>query len=183
MVIIQRLIFYLYTLCFTLLSIGVVLVCLNLISADYFWTSVNAALECWQIVLAGAIIFAVGGWSLLTGLFGKKREKAVKKYNLMGNVFVCVNAIEEFIEKTALAADGIRDAKVNVSVDSKTGTAISAVVTVTVGRDAKVSIVATEMQTRIQESVKETIGMELDEIKVVVETISNEFNKANSRVQ
>lgn len=182
MKIVQRLIFYMYTLLFTLLSLGVVLVCLRVVSPDFLWTSIAGLGGDLAKGLAGVALFGLGVWVLLAGFFKKKDRKAFTYYTIMGNVNISLEAIENFIEKMAKSANGIRDAKVEALLDPKTGTGVTATVKITVSQDVNISQVASEMQEHIHECVKNTIGAELDEIKIIVETISNDF-KVKSRVQ
>jgi hypothetical protein len=183
MLFIERLIFYVYTLLLTIVAFGVTLFCLGVIKTDFVWTSlIVPATGDIKIAFSAALIFVLGFWAVLAGFFRGTRKKPIAHYSLNGNVDICVDAIEAFIEKTARTTAGVRDAKVSVLLDAKNEKSLAALLNVSVGQDAKLEKVSSEMQENIQECVQNALGVELTEIKVVVEAISNEA-KIKNRVR
>jgi len=182
MPVIQRLVFYLYTLFFTFLSLGAALFGWGLISADFLWTNFAESVtgeDILKLGLSGTVVFAAGVWVLLAGFFAGEEKKSIAQYNLMGNVYIYAYAIEEFIERTAKNTDGVKEAQASVSSGHQKESGMTAVIKITVSQDADIAKVSSEVQGHIQEAVKNTIGAEILEIKIIVEKISGEFKVKN----
>ncbi|BBB92915.1 MAG TPA: alkaline shock response membrane anchor protein AmaP [Methylomusa anaerophila] len=178
--IIDRVILSIYTFLLTFLSLGVILLSLRLISLDLVWTTLAYIYGHWETALVGAVFFLVSIRLLLSGLRSQKDKDAIIHHNDMGDIHISLDAVENLVEKVARHIRGVRGVKVQVKVAGQQE--IKVHMKVAVSPESNVPTVTSDIQTRVHEYVKNTVGVELADIRIVVETISNEF-KVRHRVE
>lgn len=178
--ILDRIILTIYTFLLTFLSLGVVLFGLRLIPSELIRTSLDLIEGRWEASLVGAVFFLVSIRLLLAGTRSKNLQvKTLVIHNSRGDVHIALDAIENLVAKAARHAKGVRGVKVK-ALHRPEGLNVS--VKAVISPDTHVPEVTAEMQQLIQESVNNTIGIDLTNIHIVVENITNEF-KTKHRVE
>lgn len=178
-----RVIILIYTLLFTFLSLGVTLISLRLIPLDLVLTDIAKIEGNLEIGLVGAVFFLAGIGSLLKNLFSNRQRESLVHYSELGDVKISLAAIEDLIEKTTGNINGIRNVKVNVFfADAKSQKMLMTTIKAAISPEVNIPTVTADMQNRIRECVKETVGVEIDKIEIIVETISSNF-KAKHKVR
>ena len=177
--IIDRIILSIYTLLLAFLSIGVILLSLHLISLDLVWTGILHISGQWEAGLVGAVFLLISIRLLLAGMRSRRVKDTIVHHNEMGDVHISLDAIKNLVEKTSRSTRGVRGVKVRVSNNSK-GLRVS--LKAVVSPEVHVPSVSAELQQRIHDYIKNTVGVELADVEIVVENISNDF-KAKQRVE
>lgn len=175
----DRIILTVYTFSLTFLSLGVVLLGLRLIPMEFAWTSIAYLYGRWEASLIGAVFLLVSIRLLLAGSRTRTRSDTLVQHNAMGDVHIAIDAIENLITKAARQAKGVRGVKVKVGQTEK---GLSASLRAVVSPESNVPTVTADIQQRIHEHVRHTIGVELIDVSIMVENISNEF-KTKHRVE
>ncbi|MBC8015519.1 MAG: alkaline shock response membrane anchor protein AmaP [Sporomusaceae bacterium] len=177
--IIDRIILSIYTLLLSFLSLGVILLSLRLISLDLVWTGISHISGQWEAGLVGAVFFLISIRLLLAGMRSRLGKETIIHHNEMGDIHISLEAIKNLVEKTARHTRGVRGVKVSVS---REGQGIKVSLKAVVSPEVHVPSVSAELQQRIHDYIKNTVGVELIDIQILVENISNDF-KAKQRVE
>lgn len=175
----DRIILSIYTFFLAFLSIGVILLALQLIPVDVVWTGLSRIYGQWEASLVGAVFLLVSVRLLLAGIRSRRGKSMVIHHTEMGDVQVSLRAVENLVEKTARHIHGVRGVNVDVTQgDHGLKVGIKAVVSL----ESNIPTVTAEMQAAVHKYIKNTVGVDLADVKIVVENISNEF-KARHRVE
>ncbi|MBP2662187.1 MAG: hypothetical protein H6Q71_135 [Firmicutes bacterium] len=177
--IIDRIILSIYTFLLAFLSIAVILLSLRLIPLELAGTSLAYVYGQWEASLVGAVFFLVSIRLLLAGLRSRKVKDTIVHHNDMGDVHISLTAVENLVEKVARHIRGVRGIKVKVSLVEA---GITVRLTAVVSPESHVPTVAGDIQSRVHEYIKNTVGIELADVQVTVENISNDF-KTKQRVE
>ncbi|SDD36372.1 alkaline shock response membrane anchor protein AmaP [Sporomusa acidovorans] len=177
--IIDRIILSIYTFLLAFLSVAAILLSLRLIPLELAWTSLAYMYGQWEASLVGAVFFLLSIRLLLAGLRSHKAKDTIVHHNDLGDVHISLDAVENLIEKVARHIRGVRGIKVKVAL---AGQGISVKLKAVVSPESHVPTVAGEIQNRVHEYVKNTVGIELADVRVMVENISNDF-KTKQRVE
>ncbi|VBB08013.1 alkaline shock protein asp23 [Lucifera butyrica] len=177
--IIDRVILSIYTVLLALLSLGIILLGLSLVSLDWLWTGLQHVYGRWEAALIGAVFFMVSIRLLLAGVRSRHAKDTIVHHTDMGDVHISINAIENLVEKAARHTRGVRGVKVAVGT---VGEALKVNLKVIVSPESNVPAVSAEMQNKVNEYIKNTVGVELVDVRILVENISNEF-KPRQRVE
>lgn len=177
--IIDRIILSIYTLLLAVLSVGVILISLGLIPLELIWTGISHISGQWEAGLVGVIFLLISIRLLLAGMRSKRVRDTIVNHNEMGDVHISLDAIKNLVEKTSRQTRGVRGVKVRVINNSK-GLRVS--LKAVVSPEVHVPSVSAELQQRIHEYIKNTVGVELVDVEILVENISNDF-KAKQRVE
>lgn len=170
--IIDRIILSIYTLLLAFISMGVILLSLRLISLDLIWTGISHISGQWEAGLIGAVFLLMSIRLLLAGLRSSLVKDSIVHHNDMGDIHISYDAIKNLVEKTARHTRGVRDVKVIVNRD---GQGLKVSLKVVVSPEVNVPSISAELQQRIHEYIKNTVGVELTDVEVFVENISNDF--------
>lgn len=179
MKIIDRVIMSIYTLLLTFLGCGIVLLAFNLFPVSWLWTGITAIAGQWETGLAGLVFILISFRLFLASIRIQRDCGAIIHHMDQGDVHISLGAVENLVEKTARHTHGVRSAKVTVK---NLGETLKVSVHAVVSPESHVPTVGSEMQKRINEYMKNTVGVELADIEIIVDNISNEF-KAKQRVQ
>ncbi|GMA99186.1 alkaline shock response membrane anchor protein AmaP [Pelosinus sp. IPA-1] len=175
----DRIILSIYTLLLAILSIGVILLSLRLISLEWVWTSISLLSGQWEVGLVGAVFLLVSIRLLLASIRSHRIKETIVHHTNMGDVHISLDAIKNLVEKTARHTRGVRGVKVRVSHDGK-GLKVS--LKAVVSPENNVPSVSEELQKRVHAYIKNTVGVELVDVQILVENISNDF-KSKQRVE
>jgi uncharacterized alkaline shock family protein YloU len=175
----DRIILSLYTLLLAFLSLGVILLSLRLISLVSLETSLNHIYGQWEAGLLGAVFFLVSIRLMAAGLRSRRGKEAIVHHNDFGDVHIMLSAIENLIEKTARHTRGVRGVKIRVE---RQGQQLNVEIRAVVSPESNVPAVSNEIQRRVYDHIQNTVGIELTDVRVLVEDISNDF-KVKQRVE
>ncbi|MEG6585634.1 alkaline shock response membrane anchor protein AmaP [Dendrosporobacter sp. 1207_IL3150] len=178
--IIDRIILSIYTLLLIVLALGVIMLSLRLVSLEIIWTSLSYIYGQWEAGLAGLVFLLISLRLFFAGIRPKNRRDTIVHHTEMGNVHISVSAVENLVEKVTRIIRGVRDAKISVVHDEQTGLKIS--IRASVSPESNVPAVTSEIQQRVKEYIKNTVGIDAVEISIIVENISNDF-KPKQRVK
>jgi uncharacterized alkaline shock family protein YloU len=170
--ILDRIILTIYTFLLTFLSLGVILLSLRLISTDWVRTSIESIAGRWEAGLVGAVFLLVSLRLLLAGLRSRRGGKSITHHTNLGDVHVSLDAVENLVEKTARHIRGVRGVKVSVQHNDA---GVAVMLKIVVSPDSNIPAVTDEVQQRISASIKNTVGVEPTDIRVMVNNIANDF--------
>ena len=178
MSIIDRIILSIYTILLTVLSLLSILLSVKILPQQYWQQGLSLIYGRWEAALIGGIFFLVSIRLLLAGLRSRRGPNKIVHQTEMGVVEISIGAVEDLIAKTARHTRGVRDAKVNIK---QLGDEVKVDLRIVVGPEYNIPKVAAEIQTRTQEYLKNTVGLTMAEVRILVNDISNEF-KSKTRV-
>jgi len=179
MKIFDRIILSIYTFLLTFLGLGVVLLAWNLLSLSWLWTGLVYIFSQWETGLIGLVFMLISLRLFLASVRFERNQGTIVHHTEQGDIHITLAAVENLVEKTARHTRGVRGVKVKVQ---KNGNTLKVIVKAVVSPESHVPTVGSEMQKRIDEYIKNTVGVELADIEILVENISNEF-KAKQRVE
>ena len=175
----DRIILSLYTLLLSLLSIVVILLSVRVISLDYVLMGFSYVYDQWTATLAGAVFLLVSIRLLLAGLRSRRTKDTIVHNNELGDVHITVHAVENLVEKVTRHIRGIRDVKVKVFFR---GAGMFIKIRAVTSLETNIPSTTSEIQQRVHEYVKNTVGVEIAGVEVFVENISNDV-KPRQRVE
>jgi len=182
--IINRFLLFLYTISFALLSLGLIVVCLQIVPTQYIWNEFFYLSGRWE---TGAVAFVVFLWSIhllsLSFVSTKKSsydKEAIIVHGSMGDVRVSVAAIRNMVDKVTRMVSGVRDVKVQVTAErSKTkerlpeGTSVQIKLRIIIGQESNVAKISDAIQDTVQSHLQEFIGLKNFSVNISVADISN----------
>jgi uncharacterized alkaline shock family protein YloU len=177
--IIDRIILSIYTFLLAFLSLGVILLSLRLISLDLVWTGISQISGRWEAGLVGAVFLLISIRLLLAGMRSRLVKDTIVHHNDMGDIHISLDAIKNLVEKMARHTRGVRSVKASIKRD---GQGLKVYLKAVVSPEVHVPSVTAELQKRIHDHIKDTVGIELADVQILVESISNDF-KAKQRVE
>lgn len=178
--IIDRMILSIYTLLLMAISIIVIILSLGLFSFDIIWTIINDNIYGrYEVALAAVVFLLVSLRFFLAGVRTRSKHDPFIHRGENGSVFITIEAVRNMVEKVARHSKGVRWVKVRVN-NLHEGLLIK--IRAIISPECNVLAVSAELQQKVRERVKNTVGIELTEVEVVVEDISNDF-KTKQRVE
>ncbi len=174
----DRIILSIYTLLLAFLSLGVVLLSLRLISLEWVWTGISYIHGQWEAGLVGMVFFLMSLRLLLAGIRSRRAKDAIVHHTDMGDVHISLDAVKNLVEKIARHTRGVRGVKVRVNHDEQ---GLKVYLKAVVSPENNVPSVSEELQKRVHEHIKNTVGVALVDVQILVENISNDF-KSKQRV-
>ncbi|MPL84347.1 hypothetical protein SDC9_30312 [bioreactor metagenome] len=175
----DRIILSIYTCLLAFLSVGVILLSLRLLSLDLVGTSLRYVYGQWEAGLVGAVFLLVSIRLLLAGVRTQRGKGTIVHHNDFGDVHITLDAVENLVEKTARHIRGVRSTKIKVE---RNGQQLLVTIKAVVSPESNVPVVSKEIQQRVHEHIKNTVGIELSDVRILVENISNDF-KVKQRVE
>lgn len=172
MSILDRIILSAYTLLLTVLSLIAILLALRILPLEYLWLGVFYIYGQWEAALIGGIFLLVSVRLLLASLRSRRGPSKIVRQTDMGLVEISIDAVEDLIAKTARHTRGVRGAKVRIR---QFGEEVKVDMKVVVGPEYNIPSVASEIQQRTREYLKNTVGIGLNDMVILVNDISNEF--------
>lgn len=177
--ILDRIILSIYTLLLTILSLGVILISLRLIPLSFIWTGLSLAYGQWEAGLVGAVFLLVSIRLLLAGVRSRRGRNTIIHHNDMGDVHIALDAVENLVEKTTRHVRGVRGVKVRAD---HSGSGLQLSLKAVISPESSVPDVTAEIQRKVYEYVKSTVGIDLTDMRILVENISNDF-RSKHRVE
>lgn len=119
-----------------------------------------------------AALFLLGALRLLFGGLSRPQEtRALVQSTPLGEVRVTLQALENLVERTAHQFRGIQEVKPRLQ---STPAGVLVAVRVTVVPEVKLPALTGELQEKIAHTVEEMAGIQVLEVRVLVENISRE---------
>lgn len=177
----DRVILTIYTFFLAFLSLTAIAVGLRLISLTDIWTSVEYVYGRWEMALVAAVFFLVSVRLLLAGVRSQRHKAAIIHHSDLGDIQIALDAIENLMEKTARHTRGVRGVKARVIREEQ---GLRVIIRATISPESSVPEVSEQIQRRVKEYAHNTVGVELTNVQVMVDAISNEFSgKVKHRVE
>ncbi|SEJ06652.1 hypothetical protein SAMN05660742_10333 [Propionispira arboris] len=178
--VINRILLFIYTIAFAVLSLAIVVLCTGVIPIELVWNNFLYLYGRYETGVAAFVVFLVSiqlmGISFSSNKKMKYASEAILIHGDLGDVSVAVDAVKNLVDKTARAVRGIRDVKVRVLVEAAKGaidTNVSAHLTVVIGQEINVTEISDQLQTAIKENVKNILGLETLTVTIAVDNITN----------
>ena len=169
MTLLDRVFLTIYALAVAVISVFVMSAYLGLPPA---WNSrsILSALSAWQIVPISAFFFLFSIRVLLSG-FRRERSHlaAVTHKTELGDVRISLDALKNVAQRAALSVRGIREAKTGVSL-ADGGLVVNTRVSTSI--EDSVPTLSATLQDSIKKNLEESTGMEVKEVRVLVDDIS-----------
>lgn len=177
--IIDRIILSIYTILLAFLSLGVILISLQLVSLEQVRTSIHLIYGHWEAGLVAGVFLLVSVRLLLAGLRSRRSGSTIVHHNEMGDIHIALNAVENLVEKAARHVRGVRGVKVKAD---HTSAGLKLRLKAVISPEGNIPSITAEIQKRVSEYVQNTVGVELADMHIFVENISNDF-KSKHRVE
>lgn len=177
-----RILLAIYAFCLTLASLIAMLVALRpeLFErfSDYISTHVLESSGTKFIVLLIAFIFFILSLTFLfSGFKSDKDKKAVSKHTNIGEIKISLNSVESIALAASKKINGVRDTRAYVY---KQNDNVSIVIKAIVLADINIPALSEDIQVKVKNSVEESSGITVSDVKVVVENI---YTGYRSRVE
>ncbi len=128
--------------------------------------------------IIASIFFCLSLTFLLSGFKPEGDKKAIIKYNKNGDIRITLNSIENIALATSRKLSGIRDSKAYVT---KVGESVNITVKAIVLPEINIPLLSEDMQVKVKSSVEECTGVQVDSVKVLIESIFTGYK--SSRVE
>jgi uncharacterized alkaline shock family protein YloU len=125
--------------------------------------------------IISSIFFCLSLTFLLSGFKPEGDKKAIVKYNKNGDIRITLNSIENIALATSRKLSGIRDSKAYVT---KVGESVSITVKAIVFPEINIPLLSEDLQGKVKSSVEECTGVQVDSVKVLVESIFTGYKSA-----
>ncbi|MDT8901067.1 alkaline shock response membrane anchor protein AmaP [Anaeroselena agilis] len=175
----DRIILSIYTLLLAFLSLGVIIISLRLVSLEQLWTSISLIYGQWEAGMVAAVFLLVSIRLLLAGLRSRGRGNTIIHHNEMGDIHIALKAVENLVEKAARQVRGVRGVKV---VANHSAGGLKLRIKAVISPEGNIPSVTAEIQQRVSDYIKRTVGVDLADMHIFVENISNDF-KSKHRVE
>lgn len=138
---------------------------------DDFRTSFVQVYNNWPIALLGTAAFFLALWVLYLSLRPVERARTIDRQGEMGEYRISFEALENLVMQATRDITGVKDTRTRLSLKDG-GLVIS--LRISTLPDLKVPELVEEIQLKVRDYVQETSGVDVAEVKVLVETITRE---------
>lgn len=167
-----RILLTIYTVCIAAISVLFMVIVFNpsMINnmAQSFINVLNSNGAAILIFIAALLLFVMSISFLFSGLRKNKDKNAVSKYTNIGEIKISLGTIENIALNVTKKLTGIKEAKVTVL---KKDEYVSILNRIIVMPDVNIPSLSAEIQARVKKSVEESSGVEVGEIKVIVDSV------------
>jgi len=131
--------------------------------------------------LVWGVVFVISLWVVWRSLLRRKhRVRTVVRETGLGQVRIAISALENLAQKTVAEMDGITRVRARVKASEK-GIAVALMAVVT--PEVSIPEVSEEVQEKVEERMKNVVGIGVDSFKFFVEDITSEARKRNARLR
>ena len=114
---------------------------------------------------------------LFSGFKSEKDKKAVSKYTNIGEIKISLHSIESIALNASRKLLGVKETKAYVTkLDDSVSISIKAIILT----DVNIPVLSEDIQVKVKNSVEETTGIKVNDVKVVVDNI---YTGYKSRVE
>ena len=166
--ILDRIILAFYTILLAAASVLTICFSVGLLPVDLALEQLRLMAGRWEVVAGAGILFLVSVRLLLAGLGGEPKELTLS-VNEGGQVRISMAAVRKFVEKSGSQVKGVHNVKARVLAK---GDNLKIELTAGVLPEMNVPITSKNLQEKIKNSVKETIGRDVADVHITFNTIS-----------
>jgi uncharacterized alkaline shock family protein YloU len=141
---------------------------------DVFRTSFLDVYNNWLFALLGIAAFILALWAFLLSLKPVERVRAIDQQGELGEYRISFEALENLVLQATRDIRGVKDTRTRLalkeaglSIDLRIGTL----------PDLKVPELVQEIQTKVRDYVQEISGVDVAEVKVLVESITRDTKR------
>lgn len=182
--IINRFLLFLYTICIALLALGVIVLCMGVISIDDLWNNLLYVLGRTETVIA-AVVFFLLSIEFMANCFSGKRGKdlggeGILVHGSQGDVKISKNAILDFCKRICSSVHGVRDVKVKVRFLKKANASEPVTnlrVTLMLAQEYNAVDIADEIQKNTRDQLSAYMGLDDVTMDITIDNISRPNSK------
>jgi Uncharacterized protein conserved in bacteria len=126
------------------------------------------------------IFFVLSIMFLLSGVKSNKDKKAVSKHTNIGEVKISLNSIENIALNASKKANGVKETKAFVR---KLEDSVAVIVRIIVMPDMNIPEISADIQSKVKNTVEDNAGIEVKEVKVIVEGIYSSTIKTRTELE
>jgi len=173
-----RILMAVYGFCMTIVSIVIMVVTLKPELFDVMSDNISFQLHqnrnfSFILFIIGFIFFSMSLTFLLSGFKSPKDKMAFKKHTNVGIVKISHSAIENIALNATRKINAVKDAKAYIyATGEDTATVIIKAVVLS---DVNIPVLSEDVQVRVKKSVEESAGINVTEVKVIVENIYSAY--------
>jgi len=171
MSIINRIILIPYMLLMIIASILVICFVFNVFYLDEIVQYVRMIPGKWQVAAVAGVFLVLSIIVLFSALIRKSEKSFLVGVGQEGAVSISAVAVKNFVEKAAMQVPNVHNVKASVSTK---GDALKVKLTAGILPNTNVPEVSQQLQAKVKESVKETVGKEVADVQVLFNTIAYE---------
>lgn len=168
MQLLDRIILTIYSLCFVIFAIILILLSIKFISLHYCWIYLQSIYGRWETGITGLIFLIISIKFLLSSVKRNKSYKKLISVNNIGKVRISDKAIENIVVSTVKDILGVKDVKVSIYSHNK---GINLVIKTVVTPDINIPETADDIRKHVNENVENITGIKINEVKVIIENI------------
>lgn len=127
------------------------------------------------IGLAGAIFFVVSFRLIYAAFRRRGAGQAVVHETALGNVRISLDAVENLVRKVARGIKGVREMQAEVG---RSPDGLSIGLRGVISPDVSIPEVSEEIQTAVKSYVRRVVGVDVAEVRIEVENITNESRRS-----
>lgn len=146
--------------------------------SDYISNDVLPSHSAKLIMFVITLIFLVLSiMFLFSGFKSDKDKKAVSKFTNIGEIKISLNSVESIALNSSRKLSGVKETKAYVT---KLDDSVSIVIKTVILTDINIPSLSEDIQIKVKNSIEETTGIKVNDVRVVVENIYTGFK---SRVE
>jgi len=177
----DRVILTLYTFCLTFVSFAIVLMALGWdVPLESLAHSLSTAEGKWATGIVGAAFLVVSLRLLYFAFRRRQSTQAVVHETGLGDVRVSMDAVENLVRRVVKQTAGVRDVRARV-VPEEAGVSVS--LTAAVSPDTNIPELSDEIQNSVKNFVRDVVGINVSQVRIFVENITDEGRKSRARVE
>jgi uncharacterized alkaline shock family protein YloU len=124
-----------------------------------------------SVGLVGTVFFGVSVRLIYTAIFGSRGGEAVLHTTELGEVRISLDAVENLVRRVARSVKGVREMKAAVTNGPE---GLVVMLRGVISPDVSVPAATEEIQQSVKSYVHRVVGVEVVEVRIAVENISNE---------
>lgn len=160
-----------YTLFIMFISIVVILFSTQIISLDFFSTSLSMLYGRWETSIVGLVLLLISLRLFFLNIKTERNPETSIHNGELGNVSITLKAIESLVKKVIGETEDIKDAKIKIH---KQNDCISIILKIMINHDVIIPDMTKELQLNIKDYIENTAGISVTDVKVSIENILTE---------
>ncbi len=167
----NRIVFAIYALFFTVVSVVLILFSIQAVGFEYFSTSLSILYGRWETGVVGLILLIVSLRFLLYGLKSRQLPETTVRDGELGKVCITLNAVESLVLKVIQDIENVKDSKIKIK---KRENGVSVLLRLTVNHDVIIPEMTFELQKAIKDYIETTAGIFIKDVRVSIDNVSNQ---------
>lgn len=175
----DRIILALYTFCLAFLSLGVIIIGLQVVPLDVFQRELFYLYGRWDFAFIGLVFFIVSLRLLFSGLSLRQRRAAgIVKAGKMGELRISFEAIHHMVQYVVYQIQGIQDIRTKVN-NTPEGVLLHLELVISPGTN--LSAITLEVQEKVKEYIETMVDIPVKEVQVSIGCVSNGRKKMEEK--